>query len=216
MLHKHKRSGKTTTGVADYFAVLGIDSFLPSPPDSNNDDYESGGIATSDDNVGVANNICVSLGHDEEAASIKCTTNNSNQPSIPATPSTINNIDETNYENERLTSMSTVHADNLSSSTKTSRYSNLSKHHQQQKQLLNTTPEVGNSNVVVGENYTDDDNLTKSENNDIDSSSIAKKKQMSARKKRIRMNHEEYKLEEQRFQREIVQLALLSLQSSSS
>ena len=145
MLHKHKRSGKTTTGVADYFAVLGIDSFLP----SNDDDNESGGIATSDDNVGVANNICVSLGHDEEAASIKCTTNNSNQPSIPATPSTINNIDETNYENERLTSMSTVHADNLSSSTKTSRYSNLSKHHQQQKQLLNTVEPLYNDSTLT-------------------------------------------------------------------
>ena len=94
MLHRHgyggKRSTKATTGVADYFAVLGIDSFLP--PQQQND------INNSD----VPSSYC-------------SPPTNSNDDVVPN--DSINSTIDNTEENERSSSVQTIQTNNLTSST---------------------------------------------------------------------------------------------------
>jgi len=178
MLHKHgyggKRSTKATTGVADYFAVLGIDSFLPpqSTNNINNSDIPSSSPPTnSNDNVVPNNSI---------------NTNNNNE------------------DNERSSSVQTIQTNNLTSSTaKTPKNSNLSSSKQQQLPIPEEETSVSNNN-------TDD--------NEVDPArSDAEKVQHNTNNvnSNVKMNKEEYKLHKQRFQREIIEVQLISSSNES-
>ena len=174
MLHRHgyggKRSTKATTGVADYFAVLGIDSFLPPQQqnDINNSDIPSSPPSNSNDDSVVPNDN--------------------------------NNNDNTEEKNERSPSVQTIQTNNLTSSTaKTPKNSNLSSSKQQQLPIPEEETSVGNDN-------SGDDN-EESPSNDTN-----KVQHTSA----MKMNKEEYKLHQQRFQREIIEVQLISNESSST
>ena len=174
MLHRHgyggKRSTKATTGVADYFAVLGIDSFLPpqSQNDINNSDVPSSPPTNSNDDV---------ISNDD-----------------------INDINDSTEENERSPSVQTIQTNNLTSSTaKTPKNSNLSSSKQQQLPIPEEETSVGNDN-----SGDDNEESPSNDNNKVQHTSAMK------------MNKEEYKLHQQRFQREIIEVQLISNESSST
>ena len=168
--HKGGKRGKTSTGVADYFAVLGIDSFLPPPP-------------SDDGNCSAAD--------EEEIAN-----DNDNQPSSHA-----NNSNDNNYE--RSSSMRTEITGNLSSTSKTPKNNNLSRN-------KNKLVQQGGANVV--DSIPEDAPSGDSYDTPIQNTSKNQKKNVHNNK----MNSEEYKLHSERFQREIVQLALVTSESETS
>ncbi|KAL7544101.1 hypothetical protein ACHAXR_013579, partial [Thalassiosira sp. AJA248-18] len=209
MLH-HKHSGKrgsnNKTGVADYFAVLGIDSFIPPDDADENENEKVGGRSGDDNDDGGA------AFHDDDNAQTDTNPNNSTPSSPPLPPNSspldqeeeeddvgellcINDNDDgtTNNDddNERSNSMQTVHAYSNLSNSKTPRNSNLTKKRlqQQERPPLKLDYSVNNND---NNNGTDDDN------NNLTTRSTKQKKS------------EEEILHEERFQREIVQLALVS------
>ena len=169
MLHRHgyggKRSTKATTGVADYFAVLGIDSFLPPQPTNANDNNNSDVPSFST--------------HDNSVVPNEATNNSTN---------------DNTEENERSSSVQTIQTNNLTSSTaKTPKNSNLSSSKQQQLPIPEEETLVGSSSEV-----------------DSPSNDTNKAQHTST----MKMNKEEYKLHQQRFQREIIEVKLISSNES--